>query len=199
MRPSYSIVSQPFVEPITLADASEHLRVDSEDDIGYISGLIAVAREYVDSVTGRVSAVTSWLLLAPTWDSLTSNLYSREIPLLRTPLLEVSSVKYYAPSSSTLTEITAENLIVVKGAEPGWLKVITALPTVDDRPDAIQIQFLAGYRADETVPPGHRHAIKMLVAHLYEQRQPVAFASCQNIPYALDALISNQKVGGWCG
>jgi len=72
-RPHYTLVTPPETEPITIAQASEHLRVDSQDDITYIESLVSVAREYVDSVTGRVSMVSGWRLMAAEWSDLTGD------------------------------------------------------------------------------------------------------------------------------
>ncbi len=100
-RPHYTLVTPPEAEPVTLELASEHLRVDSDDDVAYIEGLLAVAREYVDSVTGRVCGASAWKLIAPTWCSLTGGYSVDTFSLYRTPLVSVESIKYYAPGSGT--------------------------------------------------------------------------------------------------
>jgi hypothetical protein len=69
-------------------------------------------------------------------------------------------------------------------------------PEVDDRADAIQIAFIAGQPDGCAAPAGWKHSVKMLVAHLYEERKPVAFASCSDIPYTLTALIESQRMEG---
>ena len=194
MRPQYSITSQPCGEPLTIAQASEHLRVDSVDDMSYIDGLISVAREYVDSVTGRVSGVTSFRLIAESWESIAQSAWC--IPVYRTPLISVASIKYYAPDASALTTMNSANYRVITAAEPGLIQIIDDVPAVDDRPDAIEILFSAG---TDNASPVHRHAVKMLVAHLYENRLPIAFASCNQIPMTLQTLIENIKLGGWIG
>lgn len=213
MRPHYSIVTQPASEPITYAQAADHLRVDSSADVDYITDLIPVAREYVDSVTGRASAQTTFRVVADSWQSLfeaispdgetyldpiygssARNVSHQVIPLWRTPLVSVSSVKYYAPSATSLTTMSSALYNVITTAEPGRIQIPDSLPAVDTRPDSIQIVFIAG----NTSPPAVlKHCVKMLVAHLYENRMPVAFASCSEIPYTLQELIANQKTGGY--
>ncbi len=197
MRPQYSIVTPPQTEPITYDQAAAHLRVDSADDIEYITDLISVAREYVDSVTGRASGVTEWKVVAPCWHDLTGCYRGTEIQLFRTPLVSVESISYYAPDDDELTVLDDADYLAITAAEPGMIKLTGSLPSVDTRPDAIEIIFTAGYSEPALVPAILRHAVKMLVGHLYENRLPVAFASCSEIPYSLQALISNQKIGGW--
>ena len=213
MRPQYSIVSQPISEPITYAQAADHLRVDSQADVNYITDLIPVAREYVDGLTGRVSAATTHKLTADSWQSLFEgpsplgadfndpiygvmprNGNQQVIPLWRTPLVSVSSVKYYANGDTVLTTMDTADYIVVTGSEPGRIQILDGLPALDDRIDAVQITFIAGNATPNAV---HRHAIKLMVAHLYETRTPIAFASAVEIPHTLKDLITNQKTGGF--
>lgn len=204
-RPHYTLLTPPAAEPISYDEAAEHLRVDSADDAAYIEGLIAVAREYVEGVTGRVSMESTWRVVAPTFDSFeqptTHHIYRQGIYsylLGRTPLVSVASVKYYAPDSSDLTTMSAEDYRVITSVEPGILQVIGgSLPSLEDRMDAVQIEFTAGHSSSDLVPATLRHAMKLLVAHLYEERKPVAFASCQEIPHTLRTLIEANRVSGW--
>jgi len=209
MRPQYSISTAPTSEPITLAQASDHLRVDSTEDQAYISDLISVAREYFDAVTGRSSAIATYVLTAETWEDLFNPSRRRNddrtfydevmqyngyvIPIHRTPLLSVVSVKYYAPEATALTTMSASEYRVVTGAEPGRIQLVDSPPSIHDRIDAIQITFTAGAECASAMS---RHAIRMLVAHFYENRTPVAFASSSEIPFTLKTLIEAQKIGG---
>lgn len=201
MRPQYSISIAPISEPITLKQASDHLRVDSTDDQVYINDLIPVAREYFDAITGRSSALATYILTAPTWEDLfnptrrdgVTVFNNYEIPIYRTPLVSVDSIKYYANDSETLTTMSASDYRVITGAEPGRIQIKDSPPSVEDRIDAIQITFKAGVDA---APAMSKHAIKMLVANFYEQRAPIAFASASEIPYTLKSIIEAQKIGG---
>lgn len=202
MRPQYSISIAPISEPITLKQASDHLRVDSTDDQVYINDLIPVAREYFDAITGRSSALITYVLTAPTWEDLFNPTRRGDeicyngyvIPINRTPLVSVDSIKYYANDSETLTTMSASDYRVITGAEPGRIQIKESPPSVDDRIDAIQITFKAGIDA---APAMNKHAIKMLVANFYEQRAPIAFASASEIPYTLKSIIEAQKIGGY--
>ena len=206
MRPHYSVVTAAVSEPLTLDQATDHVRIDSNDDLAYLNSLVSVAREYVDGVTGKVSVQTTFKVVAPSWHALINgydealvipqrNIYS--IPIFRAPLVSVSSVKYYPPSTETLTTVTSTDYRVITGTEIGYVQFKETPPEHEDRPDAVQIEFIAGYSAPCNVPPILAHAQKMLVAHLYENRLPAAFASVSEIPFTLKAMIENQKIGGW--
>jgi uncharacterized phiE125 gp8 family phage protein len=204
MRPQYSPLTSPAAEPLTTSQAADHLRVDSTDDLAYIGSLVSVAREYFDSMTGRSSAQIQYLLVASQWrdlfdqtpsDTVTSiprDAYA--IPLFRTPLLSVDSIKYYAPGATTLTTVPTTDYRVVTAAQPGMVQFINDPPEADDRLDAIQITFTAGTDCPNAMS---RHAIRMLVGHFYENRMPVSIGNIVNeIPYTLQAIIDNQRIRG---
>jgi uncharacterized phiE125 gp8 family phage protein len=196
MRPHYSLTTAPNTEPVTLAQVTAHVRVDSADDQEYITDLIPVGREYVDSITGRVSVQSTWMVTAATWADL-FELSCDTAKLYRTPLVSVASVKFYAPDAATLTTMPTTDYRVITGYEPGMIQFIGDLPSVHERMDAIQITFVAGYGYDET-PAILKHAVKMVVANLYENRVPVITGmTATELPQSLNNLIQNQRVGGW--
>lgn len=45
-----------ITEPLTLAEAKAHLRVEFDDDDGYIGALISAAREYTEAFQNRLIA-----------------------------------------------------------------------------------------------------------------------------------------------
>lgn len=196
MRPHYSIVTRATMQPVSYQEAADQLRVDSTADMAYIDGLIAVAVEYVESVTGRVGARSTWLAVADSWDALTQGAADEVVKLCRTPLVSVSSVKYYAPDGVALTTLSGSAYRVITTTEPGIIQPVDDWPDTDDRADAIQITFIAGEQEGCSPPAAWKHAVKMLVAHLYEERKPVAFTSCSEIPFTLQSIIENQRMEG---
>lgn len=196
MRPHYSITAQPATEPVSVDQMMAHSRVDSEDDMDLLEALIPAAREYVDGVTGRVSVPHTWLLAASSWADLFESASEDTARLYRAPLVSVQSVSYYAKDGESLTVMDAADYRVITSYEPGLIQFPGTLPELEDRPDAIQIRFTAGH----TEPPAlQAHAIKMLAAHLYDQRVPVAFAAGHQIPFGLRNFIESQKIAGWIG
>lgn len=59
----YVLKVPPAEEPVTLDEAKVHLRVDTNADDDYISGLIAVAREQVEVDTGRAMIKRTYQLI----------------------------------------------------------------------------------------------------------------------------------------
>ena len=207
MRPHYTIAAKASPEPLSIDEMSAHVRIDSADDLEYLQALLEVAREFVDGATGRVSGLSTWDVVAPSWHALIHgddeqviipgrNVYS--IPIFRAPLVSVTSVKYYAPDDEALTTVSSSDYRVITGTQPGIVQFKAAPPAVEDRPDACQIRFVAGYGDPADIPPGHRHAVKMVLAHFYENRVPISMGGSMNqIPFTLQTLIDQQKIGGW--
>ncbi len=190
-RPHYSVVTAPTIEAITVAQASDHVRVDSTADQEYIAALIPVGRQYVEDMTGKVCSRATFRVVAASW----SDLGGLTLPIMRAPLVAVTSVKYYASGSTTQTTMDTADYTVCTATEPGSITIATA-PAVATRPDAIEIVFTAGPERPEQSPPALRHAIKMMVAHLYEERAPVSVQELKEIPHSLHALIETQRIGG---
>lgn len=199
-RPSYKIINASSASPVSYQEAADHLRVDSDADEIYITELVSAAREYVEGITGRSTVSATYRLTAPDWDSITTlRSGSAIITLDRAPLVSVASIKYIAAGSSSLTTIAAENYSVVNSYDPGAIYFASsyALPTPNpERPDAIQIDFIAGHTDATTSPPLIRHAIKMLTAHWYENRITVAPVNLMPIPNGFNDIIHNQRQGG---
>ena len=155
----------PAVEAVSLADAKNHLRVDSDltADDGLIQGLIIAARQYVESVTGRqLGAATFALTLdwfpgyaAPGmseypygdfyaadrgWDE------KRTIRLRRPPLQSVTSVAYVATDGAS-TALGSTLYVVDSSSEPARLEPAYSQiwPVTRAIQNAVVVTYVAGY------------------------------------------------------
>src|ERR1700742_3808879 len=85
---SLQLTAPPAVEPVTLAEAKAHLKVDTGDADALIGTLVTAARARVEWHTGRALVTQSWILWRDCWAS------PVEIPL--PPLQAVTAVTVYA-------------------------------------------------------------------------------------------------------
>lgn len=198
MRQHYSIITQPIVEPISYDEAADHVRIDSTDDVELVRSLVSVAREMIDGVTGLASTRATFRLVADSWDTIRDRRQASffQIPIYRTPLVSVQSVKYY-DTDNTLQTVSVDDYSVITTTQPGCIFFPETPDCAFDRPDAVQVEFTAGHVDPCDVSPMHRHAIKMMVHHLYEQRGIIDSAKAE-IPWTITAIINQIKVGGWC-
>src|SRR5262249_39302763 len=59
------LITPPTGEPLTLAEAKAHLRLDVADDDTYVNTLITAARQYTEEVCWRGILAQTWELVLP--------------------------------------------------------------------------------------------------------------------------------------
>jgi uncharacterized phiE125 gp8 family phage protein len=182
---------EPDIEPITTAEAKTHMRVEVSDDDTYIDTLITAAREWVEEYTGAC-------LIDQTWQLKFQGYVYGEFRLRRYPIIEVQSFVY--DESGTATTLASTNY-EVDGALTKFPKLIQSyngtISANYTRP--ITIQFRAGFanrsvsptEGREKVPAPFKHAIKLLVGHLYENRE--ADPKMADVPMAVKWLLNTKR------
>lgn len=189
-----NIVTEPATEPITTSEAKSHMRIDSTDDDTYIGALITAVRIVTENLTGRS-------LITTTWDYFMSDFPCGDEILLRRPKLQsVTSLKY---KDTDGTEITwaASNYIIDIASDPGKIVLAYGItwPTETLYPsNPITIRYVSGYGLAVSVPQPLKNAMFFLIAHLYENREPINIGNITNkIPMTYDFLISPYVVQRW--
>tara|TARA_R100000458_G_scaffold58935_1_gene68114 strand:+ start:578 stop:1159 length:582 start_codon:yes stop_codon:yes gene_type:complete len=188
-------VTGATTEPITLGEAKAHLRVLTDDDDQLIRGYIKAATAYCEqAVPGSRS------LVRQTWDWKKHDFLADSFDLPRPPLQSVTHIKYYATNTSTgLTTLSSTAYLVHKPDRlPGTIELHPnkgAWPTVADRADAVQIRFVAGYT---TIPEQAKHAIKLLVAHYYEDRSAILTGTIsKEVEFGVKELVGQLGYGDY--
>jgi uncharacterized phiE125 gp8 family phage protein len=159
---SLSLITPPVAEPVTLADAKAHLKLDTADEDTLLAALIAAARARAEWHTGRALVSQSWVLKL---DTFPSNLIA-EIPL--PPLQTVTEVAFTAPDDLRTVQPPA-SYRVDTACEPGRV-IFAQTPQQLRASDAVEIAFSAGYGAAAAVPLAIRQAILVILADLYSHR-----------------------------
>jgi hypothetical protein len=72
----------------------------------------------------------------------------------------------------------------------GYLK---QWPVTQDIPDAVRIQYVAGFAA---LPAAARSAMLLLIGHLYQNRQDVSATKLTEVPMGAIALLNTIKAWG---
>ena len=187
-----SLSSGPSVEPVTTAEAKTHLRVDTSDDDTYIAALITAARIYVEKAQRRALISQTW---AWTLDEFPSGLTPLEPP--HAPLQSVTSIAYTDADGDSQTWASSgydvDTTSFVGRIVPGYGE---SYPGTRDEIDAVTVTYVAGYGAASTdVPDTTIHAIKLMVAHWHENREPVISGTIiAPVPMTAEALINIEKI-----
>lgn len=140
------------------ADASLGADVSIDE---LIAGYIVAAREYVEQYLARPLITQTWRYTLDTFPPDSVNYI--EIP--RSPLISVSSITYVDDDGNTQTLATSV-YSVDADSKPGAvrLKYDQEWPDTRDQPNAVTINFTAGYgAAPANVPASTKQAMKLLI------------------------------------
>jgi hypothetical protein len=153
---------RPSVEPVTLAEAKLHFRVDFADDDSLISRIVAAARHQVETDTGRQLIPAQWTLTLDrfplTWDGginyggtggpggepYRPDWNGMVIP--RPPLIAVNSIQYVDPNgvtqtwSNTLYRVDSQSEPARVTPEYGQIYPVPRIVI-----NAVTVQYWAGY------------------------------------------------------
>lgn len=180
-----SIVTPPPLDPVSLAEAKAHCRVENVEDDALMAGYILAAREHVEVYTRRALIQQTFILtIDEQWPEI--------IVLPRPPLMSVVSVSYVDTAGST--QVLASNLYQVSaGGIEGRIAPAygQAWPSVRRQLDTIAVRFTCGYGANPgDVPNPLRQAILLLIGHWYENRETVVLGTiATELPLTVEALL----------
>lgn len=192
-------LAEPEIEPVSLGEAKEHLRIaaDVAEDDFYVAGLIAAARRMIESRIGAATTATRWtarLARLGCGSCCSAGLALPMPPLLLDAEHPIEFVHRAADGTKTVIDQAAylvddESWPAVVRPRAGWPGVCCD--------SWVSVSFWAGYRRAEEIPAQIRAALKMLVATWYENRESVATESGALVmPHAVDALLASESWDG---
>ena len=176
----YKLVSAPAAEPVTLAEAKEHLRVDASytDTDTLITGQIIGARQYAENHLRRALMTQTWKYIADSFTGAgligiqtgrTFSLPGHALILEKSPVISVESITYLdfsgvrqiMPATDYALDLVSEPCRITPVFGKIWP---IALPQIG----AVEINFTAGYGAAAAVPELIKIAIKLLIEAAYD-------------------------------
>ena len=156
-------VDGPAVEPITLPEMKAYLRLDDDAQDELVSGLIRAARLMVESASRRLMIEQGWRVVMDRWPQ------DGKVLLPLSPLLAVDGIKVL-DAAGVATDIALASIETDTASDPPCIAVSNA-PEPGKAKNGIEIKLRAGYGpSSDAVPATLRLAIKILVAHWFENR-----------------------------
>ena len=182
---------EPESEPLTVALAKTHLRVTVDAEDAYITGLIVLARQKVENDTGRCLMSQTWLQYFDKFPS------GDELKLAYAPVQSITSITYKDSAGDTSTQTASEYDLDAKEVPPlirlGYNEVWPSDVLYPTNP--ITVTFVAGYTSISNIPAALIHAMKLLIGHWYENREPLAPVKLMTVPMGYDNLIASHRTG----
>jgi uncharacterized phiE125 gp8 family phage protein len=180
------LLAGPAAEPISLAEAKAHCRVDDDAEDGLMATLIAAARIHVEAASGRALIAQSWRLVLDAWPR------DGVVRLPVGPATALTAVTAY-DADDTPHEL-ATGQFRLDGA--GVPALLLAPPAVEGMPAlrsrrGIEIDFVAGYgEAGTDVPEDLRQAVRVLVGYWFENRDVAVAPNGADGPAGLARLLT---------
>jgi uncharacterized phiE125 gp8 family phage protein len=181
------LLASPAIEPLSLAEAKAFLRVEAAEEDQLITSLIAAARMQVETRTGLALITQSWRMVLDCWPG------NGRIAARPAPLKSLAAVRVFEfdgemqvldtqafvpdPSTSTLSFI------------PWTLPMPTRIAA------GIELDVIVGFGdAAADVPEPLRQAIRLLVAHAYENRGAIGGLQAAPPPPTAARLIAPYRM-----
>lgn len=169
------------VEPILLAEAKLHRRIDIDVEDNLITGQLKAVRERVEQLISRrlINQTLTWTL-----DRFP---FGRELRIPVAPVSAINSVKYkdedgtqftFSTDSYLADTVSTPSRVVLKSGS-SWPIPNVSLKEIN----AIEIEFVVGYgTSGASVPQGLIEAILLLTGVLYENREEVLPVELHKLP-----------------
>lgn len=181
------VTTQPALEPITLQEAKDHLRVDDDNEDALISELIKAAREHCENHIQMPLITQSLTYYTDCFDGVME---------LKPNLQSVTSINYIDTDgnsqllASTEYDVSTTDIIgsVYPAIDKTW-------PSTQSVKNAVEIEFIAGYGLAADVPAPIKQAMLLLIGHYYQNREAVTVGvSITVTPMAVDMLLAPYRV-----
>lgn len=199
----------PGTEPVTLAEAKLHLRVDADltADDTLITLLIGAARRYAEMYCNRSLITQRWRLVIDSFPGpsmigvpfgIPYTLPGHAILLERGRVQSVDGITYTAmdgnEATMPITDWVAETASPIARVTPRFGKIWPIpLPQIG----AVKVDFTAGYGdTSAAIPEGIKHWILLRTGTLYENREEVAVINkgkVEPLPF-IDGLLDPYRV-----
>lgn len=185
-----TLIEAASVEPLNIIEMRDFLRLEHDADDELIGGLIVAAREYCENYTRRAFISQKWRL------SLDMLPHSGRIGLPKSPLVSVDAVRFI-DDDGVETILDPSLYFVDVASEPGRMEFVGTLPSFAFRKiGGVEVDFTAGFGASAAdVPQPILQAMRLIIAHWYENREAASFAGSARItPLSAAGILSPYRM-----
>ena len=188
MARALSVTTPATTQIITTAVAKTYLKVDVSDDDTLIDNLIKAATHSAEEYTNRYFEDTVLKMVGDTWTDIAT--------LYKSPVISVSSIKYYDSDDSQQT-LHASVYLVDTVSNPCQisLQVDQSFPNLSNRAMAVEVNYTVGDSAESSATELITQAVLLLVGHWYQNRESVVVGrTATEVPLGAKMLLDQYKI-----
>lgn len=195
-------IAPPVTEPVPLADAKLHLKIDWAEEDALVARWIAAARELTEEYTSRRWLTQTVRLTLDYWVADRDDWWpgvGQVVRLPVRPVQSITSIKYY--------DIAGVQQTMAAGAYQTWLEheppliaptPLTVWPTLQSgRIGGVEIVFVAGEPTTATVPARAREAILLTLGYWNGNRGDGADPTKLGLPPGALRLLDSLDSSGY--
>jgi uncharacterized phiE125 gp8 family phage protein len=212
---SLVVKTTPVVEPISLAEAKDHLNVTISDDdariqnyiraaranlerkydVAFMTQSLVLGRDYFPAVFGMGWGWSPGWWLGSTWMAQYDLQELRYGYLsLRWPAQSITSVTYL-DTTGTSQVWASSNYILDSDSRPGrlMLGLGKTYPATAPLAGAVKVEFVSGHTDPALIPEDMKEAVRLLMGEYYQNRENVVIDTrlvALPIPDGVDALMA---------
>ncbi len=175
-------------EPLTLDDVKAHVRNFENDDDAFLTGLISVAREWIETRTHtKLRAFDVDLVF---------DAFPPVIELPFAPVSSITSITHFDSAGEEQTLATSEYQSDLVSRPHRICPVFgSTWPVPDTRLNAVKVTFVAGYGDGNPAPAAAIHAMKLLIGHWDRNREAVLIGTIsKQIEFSVMSLVLPLRV-----
>lgn len=177
-------LTPPAIEPVSLSEAKDFLRIIANDEDELLGTLITAARLMIEAAVGRLLIEQSWRIVLDAWPP------GGEIGLPLSPARSLTAARVY-PASGAAETVLPPSLTLVAGSDPPLIAVVGPVPVAGRARAAIEIDLVAGFGATrDMVPAPLRQAVLRLACRWFEHRGDVVSRDATRLPAEIAALVA---------
>ncbi|WP_066470736.1 hypothetical protein [Bosea sp. WAO] len=177
-------IAPPAIEPVSLSEAKDFLRLLASDEDELLGTLITAARLMVEAASGRMLIDQSWRLVLDRWP------VGGELRLPLSPVGSIIAARVYDAAGGAQV-VVASSLVLVEGTDPPVITISGTVPVPGRDRAAIEIDVVAGFGATrDLVPAPLRQAVLRLACRWFEHRGDVVSRDATHLPVEIAALVA---------
>jgi len=189
-------ITAPTTEPISLATARLHLRLDtsgsppSHPDDSLVTSLITAVRQNAEDYTGLKIASGTYEMRADSFKDFESNLQTW-------PVTSITSVSYVDLNDETKT-LTSSDYVLDTYTRPARLKPSLTKITFPAAKE-VTIRFISGFTDGQSpnpypMPKPLESAMLLMLGHLYDNREAVSLDQSYERPLGATYLMNPYRI-----